>query len=75
VLVVEKVFSKVRFISVMRVITGVFFIWDVEWPICLSGVLLLALITGKLVYSTSIVLVRVVIAFRQQIVDVIFGGK
>jgi hypothetical protein len=56
-LVVEKVFCKVRFISVTRVITGVFFISDVEWSSYLSGVLLLALNTGKLVYPASIIFV------------------
>jgi hypothetical protein len=70
------VFCKVRFISVVGVITSVFFVSDVEWSACLSGVLLLALSTGKLVHSASIVfVVRVVIAFPQQSVDVIFGGE
>jgi hypothetical protein len=59
----------------MRVM-GMFFESDVEWSSYLSGLLLLALSTGKLVYPGSIVfVVWVVIAFSQQSFDVISGGE
>src|SRR5215468_6194829 len=75
-LLLEKVFCKVRFLSLVCVITGVFFVSDMEWPSYLSGVLLLALRAGELVYPVFIVFaVLVVIVFPQQRVDVISGGK
>jgi hypothetical protein len=75
-LMVKKVFCKVRFISVICVFTGVFFVSGMEWSSCLSGVLLIALGTGKLVYPATILfVVHVVIACPQQSVYVISGGE
>src|SRR5215475_2764212 len=71
----RRCFAKFDFCPLF-VITGVFFVSDMEWPACLSGVLLLALRAGELVYTVFIVFaVLVVIVFPQQRVDVISGGK
>jgi hypothetical protein len=65
-LMVETVFCKVRFTSIMGVFTGVFFVSDKEWSSCLSAVFLITLGTGKLVYPTSIVFVDWVVITLSQ---------